>query len=261
MQEAMKKIRGLFLFISVLVVTIIISCSKEDVASNDSTQTSKTNVVVEYYSVNPPYDEGEPGKEPTNPWEPPIVSDSASMDPQYPYTVIEIPTKAYKDETCLLDLSKLEVHKTYHSIQNDDLTVSFGSESVLKLNSGPTGWNSHWGSAPNVECENPDVLYSTIYFNIMVIYLSKPCVEFGFELAPNHQNYDHNFGAIFGNDFLDYSEGFTSSVIRSPSGARLFAIKASHPFTQITIKSNDSPTGDISANGIAFANIRYKLAK
>lgn len=258
----MKKVIILNVLTSVLGSFIIVSCSKVEVVRSNAPKASAVNTIVNHYSVNPPYDRGEPGEEPTITWDPPVSSDTMITDPRYPYTVIKIPTKAYKDETCLLDVSKLELHKTYHKIGNDKLTISFDSDSVLMLKSGPTGWNSHWGSVPNVECENPDVLYLNIYHGIlMVISLSKPCVEFGFELAPNHQDYDHNFGAIFGNDFLDYSEGFTSSSIRSPSGARLYAIKAGHPFTQITIMSNDSPTGDIPVNGIAFANFRYKLAK
>jgi hypothetical protein len=255
----MKKI---YLLTSIFAAVITIGCSKEEVAVSDSTQTSAVAKTVNHYSVNPPYDVGKPGEEPQVPLNPPTGGDSLITDPKYPYTVIEIPTKAYKDETCLLDISKLEVHRTYHAIQNDKLTITFTGDSVLKLNSGPTGWNSRWGSAPYVECENPDVLFFRPTYSIVtVIYLSKPCIEFGFELAPNHQDYDHSFGAVFGNDFLDYSEGFTSSIIRSPWGARLFALKATHPFTQVTVLLGDSPTGDTPVNGVAFANIRYKLAE
>lgn len=258
----MKKIIKVFLFSSVTASVIVVSCSKEEVVNNGTTQKAFAETAVNHYSVNPPYDKGEPGKEPAIHLQPPAGLDSMVTEPKYPYIIIETPTTSYINETCLLDISKLETHKTYHAIQNGKFLISFNYDSVLKLDSGPTGWNSKWGSAPYVECENPDVLYMpTTYTVATVIYLSEPCIEFGFELAPNHQDYDHGFGAIFGNDFIDYSEGFTSSVMRSPSGARLLAIKATHPFTQISVMINDSPTGDIPAKGVAFANIRYRLAK
>ena len=256
----MRKIVNLCVLASVLVPLVITSCAKEDVLSSNPTHSNAVNAIAQRYAVDPPYGTYEPGQEPAIPFKPPVISDTPSIDPQYPYQVITIPTKTYLDETCLLDLSNLEGHKTYHTIENENLTISLRYDSVLKLNAGPSGWNSRWGSAPNVVKENPDVLY--LYnANLSVIYLSKPCVEFGFEMAPNHQDYDHKFGVTFGNDWLDYSEGFTSSIIKGPFGARLYAIRAGHPFTQITITNNDSPTGDIPADGIALANIRYRLAK
>jgi len=245
-----------------VLVTMIISCSKEEGVVSGSVQKTESNPESYHYAVNRPYDEGEPGIEPTTPLIPSVGTDTLITDPKYPYTVIETPTQAYKDETCLLDISKLEEHKTYYKVQNDKLTIGFDNQPALKLKSGPTGWNARWGLAPYVECENPEVLFVRPLSSIVtVISFSKPCIEFGFEMAPNHQDYDHGLGVVFGTDFLDYSEGFTSSIVRSPSGARLFAIKATKPFTHITILLNDSPTGDIPINGVGIANIRYRLAK
>jgi hypothetical protein len=190
--------------------------------------------------------------------------------PKFPYAVIGTPTPEYLKETCLVDISKLENNKTYHAIQNGKLTIGFFSgpfsdseARLLKLkSSSETGWNAAWGQSPNVQSENPDVLYTVISRNELIIYLSKPCIEFGFEIAPNHKNYDHRFGAEFGDWIFDANKGSVSGLVtRSPSGARLLAVKSTEPFTMITVRSSDSPTGDEPVEGFAIANIRYKLAK
>lgn len=190
--------------------------------------------------------------------------------PKFPFTVIQTPTPEYLNETCLVDISKLENNKTYHSIQNGKLTIGFfsgasgGSEArLLKLkSSNETGWTSAWGEAPYVQGENPEVLYTTISRDQLIIYLSKPCIEFGFEIAPNHKNYNHRFGASYGDWVFDSNKGSVGQLVtKSPSGARLVAVKATEPFIMVTLRSSDSPTGDEPVEGLAIANIRYKLAK
>lgn len=190
--------------------------------------------------------------------------------PKFPYEVIQTPTTEYLQETCLVDVSKLENNKTYHSIQNGKLTIGFFSgpfsdskARLLKLkSSSENGWTSAWGQAPYVQAEDPDVLYTTISRNELIIYLSKPCLEFGFEIAPNHKNYSHRFGASYGDWIFDSNKGSVDQLVtQSPSGARLIAVKSTEPFTMVTLRSSDSPTGDEPVEGLAIANFRYKLAK
>jgi hypothetical protein len=261
----MKKINICYVAILVLGTTII-SCSKDEAVVNNSSQMAASNNPLYHYSVIAPYNVGVAGIDPSEKLKLPIDSIDPSEGPKYPFNVLDVPTPTYKQETCLLDISKLESHKTYHAIQSDKLTVGFfnadGSAArVLKLNSGPTGWNAAWGCVQNVELKSPDVLYvSTNSSMVTVIYLSKPSIEFGFELAPDQQDYDHRIGVAFGNWFKGSSEGCVTSTVRSPSGARLFAIKATKPFTTITVMLNDS-AGSVPVRGIAMANIRYKLAE
>jgi hypothetical protein len=256
----MKKMNRRYLLVLV-VGALIISCTKEEATVDETAQKFSSNTAVERYAVNPPYDSGEPGIDPSVVIKIPPDQEDPFSGPDYPFTRINTPTATYKHETCLLDISKLESGKTYQKIKDDKLAIGFAGR-VLKLNSGPRGWDANWGSAPSVECERPDVLYMGESGNIFnVIYLSKPCIEFGFEMAPNHLDYDHHFGAAYGNWYYGFSEGWNQLSIRSPSGARLLAIKATKPFTVVTILLDDSPTGDLPSGGLAIANIRYRLAE
>jgi hypothetical protein len=261
----MKKLK-IYSLVVLGIATMLISCSKEEGMVSDSARKSSTDAVVNSYSVNPPYDDGLPGTDAKINFIVPESPDDQSGGPYYPFTIIKTPTSTYKEETCLLNFSGLESNKTYHKITGGKLAIGFYDEShlparVLKLDNGPSGWNSIWGSNPNVECKNPDVLYvKTLGYIVAYIYLSKPCIEFGFEVAPNHQDYDHHFSVGYGNYFISPANGIINSTSRSPSGASLVAIKATKPFTTVTIFLDDSPTGDIPSRGLAIANIRYKLA-
>lgn len=262
----MKTIKICYVAILVLGTTIL-SCSKEEAIVNNSAQMAASNNPLYHYSVLAPNNVGLAGIDPYEKLKLPIDSVDPSEGPKYPFTVIDVPTPSYKKETCLMDISKLESHKTYHAIQSGKLIIGFftgnGSAArVIKLNSGTDGWNAAWGSAQNVEVQKPDVLYvGTNNALVTVIYLSKPCIEFGFELAPDLQDYDQNIVVKFGNSFNKFSEGCTTSKVRSPSGARLFAIKATKPFTTITVTLNNSPSQDAPVGGLALANIRYKLCE
>ncbi|MDB5018879.1 MAG: hypothetical protein JWQ28_6 [Pedobacter sp.] len=262
----MKKMKICYVAILVLGTTIT-SCSKEESVPNNSVLMAASSNPLYRHAVLAAYSFGVAGIDPYEKLKLPMDSVDPSEGPKYPFEVIEVPTPTYKEETCLLNISKLETHKTYHAIQSNKLTVGFfddkGSAArVLKLNSDSTGWNAAWGCVQNVEVKNPDVLYvSTNSSFITVIYLSKPCIEFGFELAPDLQDYDHNIGVKFGNSFNGTSEGCITSKVRSPSGARLFALKATKPFTTITVTLNDKPIENAPMTGFGIANIRYKLAE
>jgi hypothetical protein len=261
----MKKIKLSFLSILVLGTTVL-SCSKDDAVINNSSLMAGSGNPLYHFSVRAAYNVGLAGIDPSENLKLPIDSVAPPEEPKYPFEVIEVPTPTYKKETCLLDISKLECHKTYHAIKNGKLILGFFNENgskarALKLNSSPEGWDAIWGCDGVVELKSPDVLYFSITsLNVTVIYLSKPCTEFGFELAPDLQDYDHKIAVAFGTSSKDSSEGCVTSTVRSPAGARLFALKATKPFTTITIRLKDTPT-DIAVNGIGMANIRYKLAE
>jgi hypothetical protein len=260
----MNKIKISYVAILFLGTTII-GCSKEDGVINNSVQMAAASNPLYHHAVLASYNFGVAGIDPAEKLKLPISSVDPSEGPKYPFSVIDVPTPSYKKETCLLDISKLESHKTYHAIQSDKLTVGFFDEKgsaarVLKLNSSTTGWNAAWGCVQNVELENPDVLYVSTD-SLFVIYLSKPCMEFGFELAPDLLDYDHNVSVKYGNWSNGLSEGCITSTVRSPSGARLFALKATKPFTTITIMVKDKPNQDVPVTGFGMANIRYKLAE
>lgn len=255
----------------VVLGTMIISCSKKDNAAPDQPKelSRGQGKVKGTYAVLPPYNVGEPGTDPATKLIFPKQPEDIPYGPKYPFTLIDLPTAEYLKETCLFDISKLENKKTYHKLQNGSLTLGFFDfishtpVRLLKLNtSSAKGWNSAWGTSPNVERENPNVLYAEVgNREDLVIYLSKPCTEFGFEIAPNHKNYDHLFDVSFGDWIYDNSKGGVSSKTAKSPGAKLVAIKATKPFTMITIGSADSPGSTIDLVGFAISNIRYTLAK
>lgn len=274
----MKKecVRSLIL---VGLTTMIISCSKKEVLAPETSDKSAASATtqVEEYAFFPAYQTREPGQDATGslnyPTKPslnfPYGPDDVEL-PRYPFKVIESPIASYLKETCLFDVSKLENNKSYHKLQNGSLRIGFfeGNSYLdeirgIKLkSSSANGWNSHWGFSPTVENENPDVFFFHIYnFYSIYIYLSKPCIEFGFEIAPNHKNANHNFFVYYGDYTNDDSKGSVTVNTKSPSGARLYAVKATKPFRMVTILSSESPTAAPVAEGLAIANIRYKLAK
>ena len=254
-------------YVAILALGTILSCSKDDSVIDNSVQMAAATNPLYHHAVLARYNFGVAGIDPFEKLKLPIDSVDPSEGPKYPFTVIEEPTPAYKQETCLLNISKLETHKTYHAIKNGKLIVGFFNENgsaarALKLKSDTTGWNAEWGCVQNVEVKDPDVLYvSTNNSFVTVIYLSKPCIEFGFELAPDLQDYDHNVSVKFGNSRNSLSEGCITSKVKSPSGARLIALKATKPFTTITIKLNDNLDKKVPVTGFGIANIRYKLAE
>src|SRR4051812_3326331 len=120
----MKKIKLCYVALLVLGTTII-SCSKEEGIVNKSAQMAASNNPLYRHAVLAPYNVGLAGVDPAEKLKLPIDSVDPSEGPKYPFTVVDVPTPAYKKETCLLDLAKLENHKTYHAIQNDKLTIGF----------------------------------------------------------------------------------------------------------------------------------------
>ncbi len=259
-------------FMFLVLGTMIISCSKDEGPSAQPDEkletTTKAAVTREYsYAFKGPLQPG--STKPSTIYFPPPPDDPWNW-PSYPFTRILTPTAEYLEETCLVDVSNLENGKTYTELKNGKLTMGFfGSpfdgdsrKELVKLKSNdPTQWNSSWGVSPNVEAENPDVFYCYIANDNLVIYFSRPLIEFGFEVAPNHKNAEHSISAQYGDWLFDNAKGGSGVVTKSPNGAQLVAVKATKPFTMVMISLGDHPTQDIPAEGIAMANFRYKLAK
>jgi len=266
----MKKIY-LRSFMVLVLSTMIISCSKEESATTDSIKESSINQASskQIYAVLPPYNVGEEGKDSNGKVKQPRQPDWNTTLPNYAFSFIDKPTTEYTKETCLIDISGLEYNKDYHKLQNGTLTIGFFDvisdkpTRLLKLkSSNATGWNANWGISPYVEQGTPDVLfYSGSRAEKLVISLSKPCVEFGFEIAANHQNSDHLFELLAGDYTYDGSKGNVVQTTKGPGGAKLIMVRSTKPFTTVTFGSADSPTGVTDIQGLAIANIRYKLAK
>jgi hypothetical protein len=247
--------------------TMIISCSKEESAvpikPTSTANTKAAAAQLESVSRDLVFT---PGVEPAGNVYFPGRPDDPWSWPTYPFTKISTPTAAYKQEACLVDISSLEYGKSYKKVKNGKLIMGFFDENgtteipMIKLKtSSVEGWNAKWGVLPNVEAENPDVLFTQTMFRSVVIVLSKPCIEFGFEMAPNSQVRSFSLSANFGDWIYDPAKGGVANEIKSPEGARLFAVKATKPFTMVHIDYGGSPV-DGYPNGVALANIRYKLA-
>jgi hypothetical protein len=110
--------------------SMIISCAKEEApVVNTQNTVAATNASVPYeLSFGGSIGSYGPGKDATKPLYFPGEPDDPWHWPSYPFTTIATPTKEYLDETCLVDVSKLENNKTYHTIQNGKLTVGFFSD-------------------------------------------------------------------------------------------------------------------------------------
>ena len=192
----------------------------------------------------------------------PSVPDDAYQEPVSPSVNILTPTTEYINETCKFDFSHLPTGTTYTQVNNKNLNMAFIGSTVMRMKPimDPFGWPAHWGYSPNVENEVPEVLFSS-NSEIVLLVLSKPVTEFGFEIAPNQQNTDFIFSASVGNYRYDDSKGHPSVTVKTPSGAKLLAVKSTKPFTVLTINQVRTSSADPHAGGFAMANIRYKLAK
>jgi hypothetical protein len=211
-----------------------------------------------------------PGVEPSDPVPAPA---EATDQPEIhkSFVAIENPTKAYLSETCLFDISKMELGALYHQVNNKNINIGFfwlfgGATRVQRFHNSATpswGWDTHWGYSPYVESERPDVLFSEDD-QYLVLAFSKPCIEFGVEVSPNIHYAAQLFNANFGDFIFDSSSGHVSQRLKTPSGARLFAVKSTKPFSVVAISfafEHGSPDFISTPSGYAIANIRYKLAK
>lgn len=267
----MKKCYELLLLTGVCSA-LNLGCSKNEAVIDTALETISVAAVERNprtYSV--PFDYIPPkGVEPQIVLGYPFKEPDYEFPPKMPFTIISSPTTAYIKATCPFDISALVVGSIYHQIKDENLQMAFFvdeefSATVRRLKPNiplPNGWNAAWNTQPNVEKENPEVLFSTPGRELVVV-LSKPCVEFGFEMTPDNQNRDYKFDVYFGNSKFDGASGYISQRVRTPSGAKLFAVKAKKPFQIITIFYDIESSSNVTYNmdGVALANLRFKLYK
>jgi hypothetical protein len=261
-------------FRSLVVValgTMIIGCSKEE--SAPSTADNKTMDVPDYWAELPvtiPLDTEFPagpiptGRETVLNW-----YDREEQEPNAPFTVIETPTAQYLDETCLFDFSKQEFGKSFTWVKNKNVNLGFHrgmgpNVNTVKLSTKlppVEGWDLPWGNLPEVQGQPKEILFVQAWFEFFLVF-SKPITEFGVEIAPNKQNYDSQISVSLGKMEFDASSGQVTKNTRTPGGAKFFGLKATKPFTTITVRWLKSTGTDLrDPEGFALANIRYKLAK
>jgi hypothetical protein len=186
--------------------------------------------------------------------------------PQTKIKVINSVCDEYLQQTKQFDFSFIPESKFREQIKNDDLTITFRTQSdlrgdaVIRLNNGSNGWWTHWNYSPYTQSEYPSVLFAQDKFgnniNAYSLILSNSVTMFGFEVAPNTIGEDVEVRVTY------YSEDHYRSpvlcdvvqTISSPSGARLIAINSEVPFQRVAISLNGKSAG------AAIANVRYKLA-
>jgi len=266
----MKKV----IFLGVIYLAVISSCAKNEAdLLNNTAKTAAVEVTAVTLTIpDIPGYTPKPGIEPGNPI--PYPDEECEITPGGSTTNYGNPSIDYLEGTTVFNISQLEEGSTYHQINNDNLNMAFYSGdgdkkpiSVRRLTpttASPYGWTPYWNTLDLVEQEHPEVLFAPRFERAIIIVLSKPCVKFGFELAPNLQNQLLNCAVFWGNAPMDSSRGAFDYQIKTPSGAALYSIEeeGNYKFTVITILIY--PPGNnpiVNPEGLAMANIRYKLAK
>lgn len=261
------------LFVAACSIAML-GCSKNESDLSGTPVPDSVSILAAYPPTVPITNDLEPGIEPGDDLVyPGREPGEYPPTPQEEFTVIPTPCPEYIKETCLFTIDHLEEGSTYHQLNNKNLKIAFFAgyfqdpyAKVRRLKPSPpasSGWTAAWGNLPDVENEHPEVLFTTNFDYDLVIALSKPCIEFGLELTPNSQNRAFKFDVLFGGYLSDYSSGFVSQYIETPSGAKRYAIKSSKPFSVVTIHYDIESSENLIYNplGVAIANIRYKLAK
>lgn len=210
------------------------------------------------------------GVEPADPLSIPIPPDPPFKDTEWHGVIV--PTAEYLNRTTSFNFSFLAEGKTYHQLNTPALNIAFfsgdGDGKAIKARRlkpttpAPYGWPCPWDNQKQTQSKHPEVLFISEFRESFMIILSKPCLEFGFELTPNRQNKNFGFALLFGNFFHDGTRGQAGMLTRTPNGARLFNVQATAPFSVITVTRYRDAGEDLSIthDGVALANIRYKLA-
>ncbi len=261
--------RCLPLLILLAGAAAITGCSKNETSLTGNIENAVADLplTVPYLPEYTP----KPGIEPEGPYvDYPWQRDESVTPVDEPFTVISNPVNEYIQQTCLFDISHLEVGSTYNKIKDNNIQLTFFSSEALSgttvrrllpETAVPFGWNAHWNYSPYIEDEHPEVLFTQNFTHDFLIVLSKPCIAFGVEMSPNTQDREFMFSMAAGDHAFDSSKGYTRQYIQTPSGAKLYAIKATKPFTVISIVFDieSSANLEFSPDGIALANIRYGL--
>ncbi|MDB5020750.1 MAG: hypothetical protein JWQ28_1877 [Pedobacter sp.] len=265
----MKKFIGRW-FLAAACLYAASGCSKVENNIGERAETSAvstefplTVLEVPGYTPEAGIEPGQPIQIPLPPYPPLAGTSSGSWGS---------PGSEYIQNTSLLSIAHLDEGKTYHQINSNNLNIAFFSgdgngkaihvRRLKPTTPSPYGWSAHWNTLPNVENEHPEVLFMSEFRETFMIVLSKPCIEFGFELSPNRQNKQIDFQTSVGNFLRDGSRGGMTFPVKTPTGAQLFETEAEKPFRVVTIIYDHSPIEDLSIThkGIAIANIRYRLA-
>lgn len=263
----MKKL----IYLAPFYLMLIGGCSKDEPVSVQNNVESSVMATVASTLTVPiiPGYTPKSGTEPSHPIPYPIRPNTITRSSSSHWAT---PHPLYIKNTCLLKISHLEEGSTYHQINNDKLNIAFYSgdddkkpifvRRLKPTTPSPYGWTSYWNTPRNVENEHPEVLFTPRFARAIIIVLSKPCETFGFELSPNIQNKKVRCAVYWGVAALDNSKGSYGYQIETPCGARLFERQGGSAFTVVTIWIN--PPGEsprVNAEGMAIANIRYKLAE
>jgi hypothetical protein len=267
----MKK-SNFIIYILIFFISGLYSCSKGDIKQDE---VSQENIVAEPSTYTIPLGSGDPdGSETVDLNLPPLNFPSDPEDWQdrpSEHIPIEFATPEYLKETRLLDISKLKTGSFYHQIGKKDFSIAFFNEhrqgvnlQKLKANTpAPKGWKSEWNIFPFVEKDCSDVLFSSIENGYFIIVLSKPCIEFGFEMTPNALGKNVSYFVSYGTFQYDGASGSLEPLTTyNPGGARIFALRSQKPFTEVEIYCYDLWEDQIGDNpgGSAITNIRYALA-
>ena len=181
--------------------------------------------------------------------------------------VISEVCEEYLQQTKKLDISHIQEGKFREQVKNDDITVLFRNEidirgeGFIKLSTGPKTWWTHWNYSPYTESEYPTVLFAQnkngVAINYYTLILNQPVKFFGFEIAPNTIGEDATVSVTYHEEdhYRSRSLCTVKQIIRTPSGARLIALKSDVPFEHIKIGVSGKQ------NGVGIANIRYALAR
>lgn len=173
----------------------------------------------------------------------------------------------YLKYTTKYDISKLPNETFVDSLDDGKLKLIFdlGDSAPRKFDPTTTEWWGNWNVSPYVETNDPHVLRMADWSTV-TITLSKKCYIFGFELSARlnlNNNNPVEFGAgYFDSDRLpdDTPIGRVGQKVKSPGGARLFAIKSEVPFNTVVIYWDGAGSAQFTRD-YAIANIRYVTSK
>ena len=173
----------------------------------------------------------------------------------------------YLRYTTKMDISKIPNETFVSTLQDGNLTMtlSYGDDSSpRKYNPTTTGWWRNWNESPYVEEKNPHVLITSDW-STTTITLSKKCYVFGFEMSAL-LNFSSDDPVVYGASYLDTDRlpddrpiGRIYQEVKSPGGARLFAVKSAIPFNRVTIYFTEGSATFTRA--YAITNLRYVTSK
>jgi len=146
--------------------------------------------------------------------------------------VFNQPGAAWKNKTCVFNLSAIPDGTSVSSLSQCGTTISF-STAMIKA-SVPSSWGT-WGSPPSTETSTPDVLQSNGQTSVTVT-LSTAKSRFGFEAEPDPFSVHTICGSFFTPGGGPH--GSQCRDINGNAGARLIAAQTSPKVGSVTIASD-----------------------